>query len=305
LKCGQYVECYRLQETSEIEKAQKNRVEVSSAAYYPCDVISVGDENKIVDSARVQAMVSFERKLAVLRRDVDLVLTVYAVELTNASGNVSLSPVITITLDNQFSKRFSHELLAFRLHVIVPEIYSESDDDGGDGRDVIRIRDLVFNRLFGSEINLLNSPVLLLSGYNGLIYWIPQRGAFSSALRILCSHDDNVVEVIGLSEEDNAPSSALGFVGRSGSVLMVSAVSSSPYPVYVRRQIYGPVVCCAHYRAGLVLHSTADDLYITDLGVGGNDALVSSVKHCGLGMRDVLAVSVHRPSGSNAVSSGK
>lgn len=247
-------------------------------------------------------MVSCDRKLAVLRRDCNLLLTVYATEEAGTYGNVSLSPLINVTLDNQFSKRLSYELHVFHLHVIVPKTYSKSYTDSGG--DVICISDLLFNRLFGSEVNLLNSPILLLSGYNGLIYWIPQCGAFGCNFRILCSHDDVVVEVISLPAEENGSSHALGFIGRSGSVLLASAVSSSPFPVYVRRQIYGPVVCCAHFRAGLVLHSTADDLYVTDMGVGKDDAYVSSVKPTGLRIRDVAAIFVHRSSGSTAVSSG-
>ena len=268
------------------------------APSHPPKVSCVGDENIVLKDVHIKALNSCDNKLVTLGGNDSLFITVYTICNRDSSPYVIPQQVYTISVDPHVINRKHLGPISLHLHIVLSRSYSDKfhRGDGCIASGIIIVHDSLFSQLFGAESNLMNNPVVLLSGCGGAVHWMPlhprPNDLQTSIPRLLCDHNDNICDIIVMFDNGNMFSSNLAFVGRAGNISVVCATSSSVFPTHVRCHILGPVVCCARYTDKLLLYSTGEDLYIANLGVALESAPTCSVKSCGLGVRDVVTISV-------------
>jgi len=286
---------------NEENKSCMNISDAATIANRQTVVLTVGDVNKVLKLTHIKALNLCDTKCVVLSGTDSLSVTVYTVLKIDTLPNVSLQQVFTVSMDSYIMSLKHVDLVLLQLHIMISSSYSDRFHQGVvcDGSGIILVCDSLFTSLFGPETNLMNSPVVLFSGYGGAVHWMPLHPGFDVVKpipRLLCEHNDNICDIIVMFDSDNTSSSDLVFAGRAGSILVVCAASSSASPVHKRCQIVGPVVCCAHYADKMLIYSTGEDLYIANLGLVLDSGSTCSVKSCGLGVRDVVTISVCRSS---------
>jgi len=142
----------------------------------------------------------------------------------------------------------------------------------------LTVSDSLYNALFGHELNLINSAILLVALSGGVIYWLPLKSVENTTvadkrMRILCVLEQTVIDAFVVTQSNpsssrtrNEPISSLIFVGERGAILhaFTDQNTDNNEVIYQRYQLSESVMCCV-VRCGRLVYSTGDELYSFDL----------------------------------------
>ncbi|XP_033635303.1 Fanconi anemia core complex-associated protein 100-like isoform X2 [Asterias rubens] len=149
----------------------------------------------------------------------------------------------------------------------------------------LTIDDGLYNTLFGSETNLLGTPVILTSLPDGHIYQSPLRpsnrsnpyparsNTFSLRTSLFFVSDQPVAFIHGLravpneTEQNNSASSCMCILGRYGRVVCIAESSHDDQPKkFTESFIHGPVqTACKTRTHQEIMYSTGKEIYCLSL----------------------------------------
>jgi len=258
--------------------------------------------------SNVLAMKSVESKIAVLFKSADSLSIAF---LTIPEGSLTLSePRLHHLYMHKESTSTSAVPVSQFAVIISASFHQKSSDQCGQSSGVLTISDELFNAMFGFELNLCRSSVLLFRGLSGLVLWLPLKSVSGSlsSVQVLCSLGDSLVHAVTFSRavsDGILASSYLALIGYNGHILVISASSGATMLSYQHYDILGPVHCCTLFDNSKLLYSTHNELYIASLAESVHSAQSGSIKSTAAIISGVTALSaVHSSEKNNGTAVG-
>lgn len=156
-------------------------------------------------------------------------------------------------------KAASSNACSVQVHVVLPLSCKTSDFDESL-ENIYIVNDELYNCLFGRELNVIDSAIVLIVEFGGVVRWLPlesdRLGQKFSVGNILCDLEQDVVGLFVVSSKIEksrdcrfqavVPHSVLVVVGVEGLILVIGSDrrDGRSTVTYTRHLIPGPVCCC-------------------------------------------------------------
>lgn len=159
-------------------------------------------------------------------------------------------------------KATSSNACSVQVHILLPLSCKPSDFDESL-ENIYIVNDNLYNCLFGRELNVTDSAVVLIVEFGGIIRWLPldtfesyRLGQKFSVGNVLCDLEQEVIGLFVVSSKSEkardghfeaiVPRSVLVVVGVEGLILVIGSDQRDGRltATYTRHLIPGPVCCC-------------------------------------------------------------